>query len=619
MKKHTKLYLGVNAFGHDSAVFLVSPDTQEVAALATERVTRVKHDKFFFFPALEKLCENRGIMMNEVEHLFVGHSFTSDATRTFRRHEYRIQEAERKHFKVHYVQDLRDARASFKKLSALGKVSSLLSSPAGRYILAQKVLQRTGIAGTATLEEILRTELSRLFPNATIEIDFFDHQQCHATSSYFTSSFDEALLISYDGWGDGLFSRVYIASQDGLREISSSTCPYIPISTTEYPYQILGSPGGIYAYVTHLLGFTPLSDEGKVEALAAYDKPDEKLLSMFMSLFTLDTQTHTLRCEHERAEKELARPKMNSVLKALPREVVAASVQKFLEQISHQYVEHLVHATGVRNVCLSGGTSANVIMNLDIFETITDRIHITPAMADDGTAQGAAFLLLQKHGFSMRDLAWLKGERSPYFGTAYRAEDVLRAVAKYSSQVSARDLGKEWPVEAARRLTKGDVGAIFSGRMEWGPRALGNRSIVADPTRPEFRDKINKTIKRRPLFQPFCPSMLAEEAERLFEHCYLNKHMTCAFRMKKEFWNALPSAIHIDGTARVQFVEKQDNPEYHKLLTEVKRINGYGVVINTSFNKHGRTIVETPEDAIVDFLDTDMDYLIVEGILITRI
>jgi carbamoyltransferase len=154
--------------------------------------------------------------------------------------------------------------------------------------------------------------------------------------------------------------------------------------------------------------------------------------------------------------------------------------------------------------------------------------------------------------------------------------------------------------------------------MEWGPRALGNRSIIADPRPKDFREKINKEIKRRPAFQPFCPSILAEEAPRLFESYYLNKHMTCAFRMKKEFWDKLPSAIHIDGTARAQFVSREDNEKYYRLLKKVKDLTGFGIIINTSFNKHGRTIVETPHDAIIDFLDTDMDYVVIEGLLITR-
>jgi carbamoyltransferase len=154
--------------------------------------------------------------------------------------------------------------------------------------------------------------------------------------------------------------------------------------------------------------------------------------------------------------------------------------------------------------------------------------------------------------------------------------------------------------------------------MEWGPRALGNRSILADPRSASMRERINKVVKKRPLFQPFCPSVLVEEKDRLFERAYLNRHMTCAFRMRREFWEHLPSAIHIDGTARVQFVSADDNPMFYRVLAEFKRLSGFGVVINTSFNLHGRTIVNTPEDAIEDFLDSQMDFLVLDGYLVRR-
>jgi carbamoyltransferase len=154
--------------------------------------------------------------------------------------------------------------------------------------------------------------------------------------------------------------------------------------------------------------------------------------------------------------------------------------------------------------------------------------------------------------------------------------------------------------------------------MEWGPRALGNRSIVADCRSEEITKKINGSIKNRPFFQPYCPSILEEERERLFEKSYPNKHMTCAFRMRQEHRNNIPASVHVDGTGRAQFVEEKDNPMYFRYLKELKKLTGYGVSINTSFNKHGRTIVETPKDAIQDFLDTNMDFVMIEGYLVTR-
>jgi carbamoyltransferase len=154
--------------------------------------------------------------------------------------------------------------------------------------------------------------------------------------------------------------------------------------------------------------------------------------------------------------------------------------------------------------------------------------------------------------------------------------------------------------------------------MEFGPRALGNRSIVANPMLEDTRQKINSTVKRRPAYQPFCPSILEEERERLFYDSFSHKHMAIAFRMKEEFIKYLPCAAHIDGTARPQFVEESDNPLYFRYLKELKALTGYGVSLNTSFNLHGRTIVRTPKDAVVDFLDCNIDELFIEQFKVKR-
>jgi carbamoyltransferase len=154
--------------------------------------------------------------------------------------------------------------------------------------------------------------------------------------------------------------------------------------------------------------------------------------------------------------------------------------------------------------------------------------------------------------------------------------------------------------------------------MEFGPRALGNRSILANPTDPATKDRINLTVKRRPKYQPFCPSILEEERKRLFEESFPHKHMAIGFRVKKEYHDKIPSAIHVDGTARPQFVEERDNPDYYRLLKEVKSLTGFGVVINTSFNLHGRTIVHTADDALLDFIDCNIDELYIEGYRVVR-
>ena len=469
-----------------------------------------------------------------------------------------------------------------------------------------------------SVDEAIRHSLAVLFPAAEISVNYYDHQLCHAISSRYSTNFEETLLFTIDGCGDDSFSKVYLSDKNGIRQIADSFHAYLDLSGKNVPWQEMGSPGGIYRYFTFLLGFQPDADEGKVEALAAFGKIDQTLLAELMSLFTLDREKMCLQLHKEQAEKLLNYDRMQELMSRISRENMAASVQEFLEQTVVGLVQSVVERTGVRKLSLSGGVAANVIMNLHIFEKITPHIHIIPAMADDGTAQGAAILQLLDQGYSPQDLAWLNGRYMPYFGTSYSAGEVQQRIKRFSDRIQIEELGADWPAAAARLLTEGKIGAIFHGRMEWGPRALGNRSIIADPRMPDMRERINNNIKRRPPFQPFCPSILAEEKERMFEQSYLNKHMTCAFRMKSEFAKALPGAVHVDNTARVQFVEEKDNPAYHQLLSEFKKLTGYGCIVNTSFNKHGRTIVETPENAIQDFLDTDLSFLIIEGWLVTR-
>jgi len=167
-------------------------------------------------------------------------------------------------------------------------------------------------------------------------------------------------------------------------------------------------------------------------------------------------------------------------------------------------------------------------------------------------------------------------------------------------------------------VSEGKICSLFHGRMEFGPRALGNRSIIANAMLEESRDKINSTVKKRPAYQPFCPSILEEERERLFESSFPHKHMAIAFRMKEKHIKKLPCAVHIDGTARPQFVDKRDNPNYYRYLKALKKMTGYGVSLNTSFNLHGRTIVRTPKDAVIDFIDCNLDELFIEGYRVTR-
>ena len=505
-----------------------------------------------------------------------------------------------------------------------------MASPAGRKLL---MLQSHITNGKVTsFESMIATEVKRLFPNAVVEVRGFDHHLAHATSAHILSGFSDPLNITLDGWGDGVFSKAFVREGSGLKEISASKA--ISVRNTEERLRLKGqvpshvlstgifsdlSLGHFYSIVTWLLGFEPVSDEGKVEALAAYGTADNEFLTVLRKTVWLDEDRACLVVSRQDAlDLYFDIPKLQEYVRRLGKEAVAAAAQKFLEERSLGLISCLLKRWPRSSLVLSGGCVANVILNMHVYEQLCQNIFIVPAMGDDGIALGACVLALAEQGVTEEDLAFLQDSRAPYFGNSHPRTAVEQTLANRASLISFEDRSEDWPETVAGLLVQGEVGAIYHGRMEWGPRALGNRSILADARNPTMRERINSVVKKRPVFQPFCPSVLVEEKDRLFERAYVNRHMTCAFRMRKEFWQDLPSAIHIDGTARAQFVSADDNPMFYRVLAEFKRLTGFGIVINTSFNLHGRTIVNTPEDAIEDFLDSKMDFLVLDGYLARR-
>ena len=255
-----------------------------------------------------------------------------------------------------------------------------------------------------------------------------------------------------------------------------------------------------------------------------------------------------------------------------------ASVQSYLEDTIVAYLNYAYEKYPINNLCLSGGVAANIIMSLNIYERTKFRnIYVLPPMADDGLAIGSAILTAID---LEEDVSWLKDYIMPYFGDSFSREEVKKALDSFDN-VTYEDIKNDWPQEAAISVSQGKICALFQGKMEFGPRALGNRSIIANPMLEGTRQKINSTVKRRPAYQPFCPSILEEERERLFKNSFSHKYMAIAFRMKEEFIKDLPCAVHGEGTARPQFVEEKDNPNYYRYLTALKDITGYGVSLNT--------------------------------------
>ncbi len=616
--KKTELYIGTKFIGHDSSLFIIDPVEKSCWGVSTERATRYKHDSLSPEDVFKLYKKNHKEKVKKVRNIHIGHSFRTVGL-TLTKDNYFFHKNFRKHFNVYYKKDVERKIQEFNKLSVSRKFFKLATSINGISLILLFAINKIFGQKRVSVEDKIKRICKKTFPNAVVKFSVHDHETCHAISSHYTSPFQKQILFATDGFGDGDFSKVFIADKDNIKKIAESKYQEVEIKNREKVYKLVSSPGKIYSYFTTLLGFEENADEGKVEALAAYAKPIEKLLSELDKIYSINSE-NSLVANIQTIKSIFKQENIEEIFRTHTKEQIAATVQKFLENLTERYLTHINKIEKITALSLSGGVAANVINNLMIFEKICKNIHITPSFGDDGSAQGACIMSMLEDGFNYDTITWLR-DKTPYYGTEYNVNIVKKIIKKINARtkkIKCEEIGEKWPEKAAEMIRDGKIGAIFHGRMEWGPRALGNRSIIADPTRAEFRDKINREIKRRPFFQPFCPSILDEERARLFDESYENKHMTCAFRMKKEFWDLLPSAIHVDGTARVQFVRKQDNEKYYRLINRFRELTGFGVIINTSFNKHGRTIVESPIDAITDFIDTDMDFLIIEGIMITR-
>ena len=602
---------GTKYCGHDSALCLIDTKQRSIFAISTERVTRIKHDQLDISPILEKY------KFSSVD--YVAHSY-SDFEDKGQDGELRekmlynkdIEKALREIINPTYINDLNISRIN--KNKAILKALFFNISAVKKYYSAK--FHRALVRETATQNKIayinyIKNNFNKfgLYPN---DILFHEHHLCHAIPSYYLSPFNgyKAIAMTIDGQGDGYFSKVYLF--DGMQEsklIGQSTADFIGGGDRFL------SIGRIYNIFTQAMDLRPNSDEGKVEALAAFGSADKNLLNLLNSATNIDYQSFSIGFDVSKIENIYNLEWLKKQREKIGNENFCATVQTYLENTIVEYLNAIYSKYPIANLCLSGGVAANIIMSLNIYErTNFKNIYVLPPMGDEGLAIGSAILTAIELD---QDVSWLRDFKMPYFGDSYSRSEVKLALQQFDN-ITFVDLGKKWPDEAAKSVSEGKICSLFHGRMEFGPRALGNRSIVADPRRNNIRQRINSTIKKRPNYQPFCPSILEEERSRLFADSFPHKHMAIAFRMKEKFIPDLPCAVHIDGTARPQFVEEVDNPQYYRYLKKLKEITGYGVSLNTSFNMHGRTIVRTPQDAVIDFIDCNIDELYIEGFRVKR-
>ena len=596
--------LGVNSIGNDHAIFLIDLIKEDIFAISLERITRIKHDK----KGIEIILREYAEELSNIDLVCFASEGDSDTNSVGRSLLYSLANKMDlyKRFKPEFVREEKELlqRVNAAPLRTLGPKLFLQRQ-------ANKIRARfyRGEADHAAIERYLKGfgQLN----SATVR--FFDHHQCHAASAYYSSPFsrdDAVVVVTIDGFGDGYFSKVFQCQQDTMTLISGSQTSRIVGATTELKFFSLGA---LYANFTEAMGLQINSEEGKVEALAAYGAADSKLFDDLSNSVEIEGLTIN---PSSGIEKFYSLEYLKTMREVVGDENFCASIQKFLDETVVRYLSSVKTTVGGDRLCLAGGVTANVITNLRIFESnLFDDIFVYPAMADDGTAAGAA--LLGAVGMDKSVTAWLKKKQMPYWGDDIASYDIEAALESSRHLVDFEE-NPDWHTVVAEKLHSGEVGALVQGRMEFGPRALGNRSIVASPLIEGIRDRINSDIKRRPAYQPFCPSVMDEERERLFESSAPNRHMTSAYRLKPEYRRIMPAAVHVDLTGRPQFCRQEDNPSFHRLLSAFKELTDYGILINTSYNKHGRTIVRTPHDALQDFLDCSLDFLVLDRYLVTK-
>ena len=432
-------------------------------------------------------------------------------------------------------------------------------------------------------------------------VRFYDHHFCHAASAYYTSNFERALVVTLDGGGDGRSGSVYIGEGGHLRQVAS--------------VDSFNSLGNFYSYITVLCGFKAEKHEGKVTGLAALGEPlYADILRKFVRYEEPGRIRYSIPMYHASAIQRIR----ESLPADYDKAALAASVQLILEEVGTKFIRYWLRRTGLRKIAVAGGVFSNVKFNQRVHELEeVDAIFVHPAMDDSGLALGAAIAELadRQNGKAQALVQYLP---DVYFGPEYSDREIEQAIQATGCQSRYdQDIHKT----IAQLLAKGHVVARFHGRMEYGPRALGHRSILYQTTDPSVNDWLNERLVRTE-FMPFAPATLKEYAHECYDGLGgaedPSRFMTITFNCTPIMRKTSPGVVHVDGTARPQVIDPQTAPDFYRILSEYHPLTGIPSLINTSFNMHEEPIVCSPEDALRSFQQGHLDYLAIGNWLVTH-
>jgi carbamoyltransferase len=557
--------LGISCYYHDAAAALVE-NGRLIAAAEEERFTRRKHDAAFPIRAIEFCLRTAGISASELDRV------------------------------VFYEKP-------FLRLERL-LVSTLRTFPRSRRVFQEAMISWLGdkIWVRHHIEHRLGVPGSRIF--------FTEHHTSHAASAFLASPFQSAAILTVDGVGEWATTMIAVGHGSEIRVLEELRFPH--------------SLGLLYSAFTAFLGFEVNEGEYKVMGLAPYGQPRHidkvRKLIRFQQDGTFDLDLTYFAFQHS-TDRTFSRKFV--ALFGEPRRAehdwrpyadLAASVQAVTEEAMLGLARRARERTGLTKLCLAGGVALNSVANSRILRDAGfDEIYVQPAAGDSGGALGAALLGSEQRAFVMEHASW--GAEYPQAANALRAEDVAFTEFDYEERLLGR---------VVDLLTEGRVVGWFQGRFEWGPRSLGNRSILADARRADMKERVNSAVKFREPFRPFAPSVTAECADAWFGLKRLPEHYPARFMLyvvpvREERRGAIPAVTHVDGSARVQVVHRSANARYHQLLKTFAASTGVPVLLNTSFNVRGEPIVASPADALRTWRASGLDAVVFENCIVDKL
>ena len=582
------IILGLNIY-HGDAAACIFKDGHLIVAAEEERFTRVKHSAGFPISAVNFCLESLDIGIDQVDFIAVNRN---PKLRIFPKLLYFFKNK----FKIkNFVQRF----YNFKKITSL----------------SSDIAQRLNVDAQSLKNKIL----------------FFDHHLCHAASSVCASGFESTNYATIDGFGDFVSTTIGEFKND----------KFLKLNEVQFPHSL----GIFYTAITQFLGFENYGDEYKVMGLASYGKPayfdellkviniDKNLFKLNLSYFKhhtdgietswLDSNPNIANIYKENLSNLLGGPrKKNEEILPIHKDI-AASAQAVYEFVFFDILNKLYTKSKNDNLCLSGGCAMNSVANGKIINnTPYKKIFINYSPSDSGGAIGSAVLALKK----LKRLVNVDSINNPYLGNSYSNQQIKNIIDDYrikflekkiKIQFFANEDNNKLLRFVAKEIANKKIIGLFTGRMEFGSRALGNRSIIADPRDLEMRNILNLKIKRRESFRPFAPSILQELTKDWFEVDDEVPYMSKVYKVKKDKQHLIPAVVHVDGTGRLQSVDGKYNKNYYNLIKEFYNLTKVPIILNTSFNEN-EPIVRNPEQAIECFLRTDMDLLVLENHVLSR-